>query len=157
MEISEGGVTSGPRLAARVAPSHPQPDTDDSGHDEQARQAHQQLEHLAAEPFQAPLSEPGAAVVLHYAHSDAGAASAVAELEALGVRACAVQADLASVEAVRQLATRALDFLGGLDALVNNAGITMNRPFAEITPEQFDRLYHVNVRAGFFLTQSLYP
>jgi NAD(P)-dependent dehydrogenase (short-subunit alcohol dehydrogenase family) len=46
-------------------------------------------------------------------------------------------------------------FLGGLDVLVNNAGITMNRPFGKVTMEQFDQLYHVNVRAPFFLTQAL--
>jgi glucose 1-dehydrogenase len=101
------------------------------------------------------MGREGAEVVLHYAHSDQGAATAAAELERLGVRARVIQADLASVEEVRLLASQALEFLGGLDALVNNAGITMNRPFAQVTPEQFDQLYHVNVRAGFFLTQSV--
>ncbi|MFH1569587.1 MAG: SDR family oxidoreductase [Gemmatimonadota bacterium] len=103
------------------------------------------------------MGREGAAVVLHYAHSDRGAVSAVAELEELGVRARAIQADFASVAAVRRLAAEALEFLGGLEALVNNAGITMNRPFAEVTPEQFDLLYGVNVRAGFFLTQAALP
>jgi len=103
------------------------------------------------------MGRQGADVVLHYAHSDRGAASAASELEGDGVRARAVQADLASVEEVRRLAAGALEFLGGLDILVNNAGITMNRPFAEITPEQFDQLYQVNVRAGFFLAQAALP
>jgi len=47
--------------------------------------------------------------------------------------------------------------LGGMDVLVNNAGITMNRPFEKVEPAQFDQLYHVNVRAPFFLTQALLP
>ena len=38
---------------------------------------------------------------------------------------------------------------------MNNAGITFNRPFRRVTLEQFDRLYHVNVRAQFFLTQRV--
>jgi NAD(P)-dependent dehydrogenase (short-subunit alcohol dehydrogenase family) len=99
----------------------------------------------------------GAEVVLHYAHSDQGARTAVEELGRTGVRAAAFQADFAHLEEVRQLAGKALEFLDGLDVLVNNAGITMNRPFAQVTAEQFDLLYQVNVRAGFFLTQAALP
>jgi NAD(P)-dependent dehydrogenase (short-subunit alcohol dehydrogenase family) len=58
---------------------------------------------------------------------------------------------------VRELGLRAGEWLGGLDVLVNNAGITMNRPFEQVTPEQFDTLYHVNIRAQFFLTQACLP
>ena len=52
---------------------------------------------------------------------------------------------------------RALDFLGQVDCLVNNAGITLNKPFLQVTPEQFDLLFHVNIRAQFFLTQRIVP
>ena len=38
---------------------------------------------------------------------------------------------------------------------MNNSGITFNKPFSEVTPAQFDRLYHVNVRAPYFLTQHI--
>jgi 3-oxoacyl-[acyl-carrier protein] reductase len=65
----------------------------------------------------------GADVALHYSHSDKGAKSAV--------------------EA----------FLGGVDCLVNNAGITFNKPFLQISLAQFETLYDVNIRAQFFLTQ----
>lgn len=41
--------------------------------------------------------------------------------------------------------------------MINNAGITMNRPFEEVTEEQYNTLYDVNVRAQFFLTQALVP
>jgi NAD(P)-dependent dehydrogenase (short-subunit alcohol dehydrogenase family) len=99
----------------------------------------------------------GAAVALHYAHSDAGARSAVGEIRAAGGKAEAFGADFNEVDAARDLAGRAIEFLGGLDVLVNNAGITMNRPFEQVTPAQFDLLYHVNVRAGFFLTQAALP
>ena len=96
----------------------------------------------------------GADVVLHYAHSGAGAESAVTEIQTLGRRAAAFGADFGNTEEVRGLAGRALEFLGGLDCLVNNAGITMNMPFLDVTPEQFDTLYNVNVRAQFVLTQA---
>jgi NAD(P)-dependent dehydrogenase (short-subunit alcohol dehydrogenase family) len=99
----------------------------------------------------------GAAVVLHYAHSEGGAMSAVKEIQQSNGQAIALQADFTQVDAVKQLAGRALEFLGGLDVLVNNAGITMNLPFEQVTPEQFDTLYHVNIRAQFFLTQAALP
>ena len=99
----------------------------------------------------------GAAVVLHYAHSEAGAASAVDEIRGAGGSAEVFQADLADIEQVRALASQAIDFLGGLDVLVNNAGITMNKPFLQVTPEQFDTLYDVNIRGMYFLTQAAVP
>ena len=58
---------------------------------------------------------------------------------------------------MQALATKAGDFLGGIDVLVNNAGITLNMAFENVTPEQFDTLFHVNIRAQFFLTQALLP
>jgi NAD(P)-dependent dehydrogenase (short-subunit alcohol dehydrogenase family) len=97
----------------------------------------------------------GADVVLHYAHSDAGAKSAVAEIEAMGRRAAAYKANFDCVNEVVALAGSAIYFLGGVDCLVNNAGITFNKPFLKITQEQFDTMYHVNVRAQFFLTQRV--
>ena len=99
----------------------------------------------------------GAAVALHYSRSDAGARSAVDQIRAAGGRAEAFGADFASVESVQRLASQAQEFLGAVDVLVNNAGITMNLPFERVAPEQFDLLYAVNVRAPFFLTQRLLP
>jgi NAD(P)-dependent dehydrogenase (short-subunit alcohol dehydrogenase family) len=99
----------------------------------------------------------GADVALHFAHSDEGARSAAAEASRDGVRAETFSADLARLAEVGRLAADALAFLGGLDVLVNNAGITLNLPFERVTPEQFDVVYGVNVRGLFFLTQALVP
>ncbi|MHB8972372.1 MAG: SDR family NAD(P)-dependent oxidoreductase [Pirellulaceae bacterium] len=97
----------------------------------------------------------GADVVLHYAHSGEGAVSAVAEIRAMGRRTEVFQADFDCLDEVQSLAQRAIDFLGGIDCLVNNSGITLNRPFLQVTPQQFDVLYHVNVRAQYFLLQRV--
>ena len=99
----------------------------------------------------------GAAVVLHHAHSGEGAASAVDEIRKAGGAAVAIKADFSRVDEATRLARQAVQWLDGLDVLVNNAGITMNLPFEKVTPEQFDTLYHVNVRAPFFLTQAALP
>jgi NAD(P)-dependent dehydrogenase (short-subunit alcohol dehydrogenase family) len=99
----------------------------------------------------------GADVVLHYAHSGKGADSAVVEIRAMGRRAAAFLADFDQVDQVAALGDRALDYLGRIDCLVNNAGITFNKPFLQVTPEQFDLLFHVNIKAQFFLTQRIVP
>ena len=99
----------------------------------------------------------GAQVALHYSHSEHGAQEAVATIRATGGIAEAFRADFSQVEDVGRLAAEALGFLGGLDILVNNAGITTNAPFAEITTEQFDLLYQVNVRAACFWRSGVCP
>jgi len=97
----------------------------------------------------------GADVVVHYGHDAKGARSAVDEIRAMGRKSEAFQADFDKVEEAVKLGQSALQFLGGIDCLVNNAGITLNRPYLEVTPDQFDRLYHVNIRAQYFLTQVI--
>jgi NAD(P)-dependent dehydrogenase (short-subunit alcohol dehydrogenase family) len=99
----------------------------------------------------------GADVALHYAHSAQGAESAVKEIEQIGRNAQAFKADFAVVAEAQSLVVQARDFLGGMDILVCNAGITMNMPFEKVTPEQFDTLYNVNVRAPFFAAQAALP
>jgi NAD(P)-dependent dehydrogenase (short-subunit alcohol dehydrogenase family) len=97
----------------------------------------------------------GADVVLHYAHSDSGAKTALEQIQAMGRKATALRANFDSVDQVVELGGAAIDFLGGIDCLVNNAGISFNKPFLKVTREQFDCLYHVNIRAQFFLTQRV--
>ncbi len=97
----------------------------------------------------------GADVVLHYAHSGEGATQAVAEIREMGRRAEVFAANFDQLDELQRLASSAIEFLGGIDCLVNNSGITLNRPFLQVTPEQFELLYHVNVRAQYFLTQRV--
>ena len=46
---------------------------------------------------------------------------------------------------------------GRMDALINNAGMALNCPFEAVTPEQFDQIFRINVRAPYFLTQAALP
>jgi len=99
----------------------------------------------------------GAVVALHYSRSGSGAESAVQEIVDSGGQAKAFQADFTDVRQVQQLTQKAIDYLEGIDVLVNNAGITMTLEFEEVTPVQFDTLYSVNVRAQFFAMQTALP
>jgi 3-oxoacyl-[acyl-carrier protein] reductase len=95
----------------------------------------------------------GADVAVHYSHDDSGAKTAAEETHRLGRRAEVFKADFNDIAQVQELGRQAVKFLGGVDCLVNNAGITFNKSFFEVTPAQFDTVYNVNIRAQFFLTQ----
>ncbi|MFJ8310527.1 MULTISPECIES: SDR family oxidoreductase [unclassified Streptomyces] len=110
------------------------------------------------------LAAEGALVVVHYGHDGAAAQETVDAIAADGGRAFAVGADLAGTEGVERLADavrsglRAHTGQESLDILVNNAALTgAHGPFAATTPDVFDRLFAVNVRAPFFLVQQLLP
>jgi NAD(P)-dependent dehydrogenase (short-subunit alcohol dehydrogenase family) len=95
----------------------------------------------------------GADVVLHYSASREGAESAVEEIHAAGGRATVICAELGDVGECFRLVDEAAGFLDGLDILVNNAGVTETSPFLETPPDQFDKLYHINIRGQFFCAQ----
>ena len=100
------------------------------------------------------LGQLGADVALHYRGSAEGAAEAVASIREQGRRAIAIQGNLEIVEECRRVVDEAAAFLGGLDGLVNNAGITTTIDFLDVTEEQFDRSYNLNIRGQFFCSQQ---
>lgn len=99
----------------------------------------------------------GARVVLHYCHSGDGAQAAVDEITRNGGSATAIAADFRRFESLAELADAAVEFLGGCDVLVNNAGITYNVPLRKLQRDQFETLMNVNLRSQLFLTQALVP
>ena len=66
-------------------------------------------------------------------------------------------ADLCDTAALRACAARAQEQLGGVDILVNAAGINLRQPFAEVTPEAWQTQIALHLSAPFFLTQALAP
>jgi NAD(P)-dependent dehydrogenase (short-subunit alcohol dehydrogenase family) len=94
-------------------------------------------------------------VVVNYARNAEAAASVVAEAEAAGVRAMALQADV-SVAADRQrLVDLSYAEYGGIDLLVNNAGVAplVRADLLEAGEVSFDRVVNINLKGPFFLTQ----
>ena len=79
--------------------------------------------------------------------------AAAAELEALGVRAVPLQADLADADAAMECVDEAVARLGRLDVLVGNAAAQLRRPFLDVSPEEFDGLVSVNLKSLYFTAQ----
>lgn len=85
---------------------------------------------------------------------------AAEECQRLGATALALEADVAEPAAVRRAVAGTVDGLGGVDALVNNAGLFStipDRPFEQIPVEEFDRVMAVNVRGAFLFCQAVAP
>jgi 3-oxoacyl-[acyl-carrier protein] reductase len=100
------------------------------------------------------LAADGAEVIAHYGASKEAAESLVKEIQAKGGKASAIHADLNDPKGAEALAAQ---INGLIDILVNNAGVVEYVPFSETTPEQFDKLFNVNVKSLFFVTQKLAP
>ncbi len=100
------------------------------------------------------LAVEGAAVVVNYASSRAGADKVVAEITANGGKAVAVQADVAKMPDIERLFAETKKAFGALDILVNNAGIYEFLPLEQITEDHFHKQFNVNVLGQILATQE---
>ena len=100
------------------------------------------------------LAADGADVAITYEKSAERARAVVADIEALGRRAVAIQADSADPVAVRGAVDQAAQTLGGLDILVNNAGIFRGGALDDLTLDDIDATLNVNVRAVIVASQA---
>src|SRR3979411_2453716 len=99
------------------------------------------------------LAAEGANVVV--AEVDRAAAKEVVdEIEKAGARGLAVQVDISSVPDVSRLFERTLSEFGGVDILINNAGIGIAKPLIEYTEADWDKQLGVNLKGMFFATQE---
>src|SRR5438128_9368593 len=92
------------------------------------------------------LAQEGADVVINYNSDPRGAEEALAEVQALGRRGAVIRANLGTVSEVRELVARSAEALGGLDVLVNNAGIEKHAAFPDVTENDFDAVLNVNLK-----------
>jgi len=95
------------------------------------------------------LARDGIAVAINYASGQAAADALVAEIEAAGGRAIAVQADLADPATPARLFDAAEHAFGGVDILVNNAAVMELGPLAEMSDAAFARQMSINVESVF--------
>ena len=97
------------------------------------------------------LAASGAAVVVNYASSKAGADKVVADITGAGGKAVAVQGDVSKEADIAKLFAEAVKAFGRVDILVNNAGIYEFAPLEAITAEHFHKQFNLNV-LGLLLT-----
>ena len=83
--------------------------------------------------------------------------AAAARLRADGIAAATLAANLADTASVRKAGAEAESLLGGVDILVNAAGVNLRQPFLEVTPESWATQLALHLSAPFFLTQALAP
>src|SRR5579862_8262037 len=100
------------------------------------------------------LAAAGAAVVVNYAGSRAGAESVVSAITGAGGKALAVQVDVAKLEDVQRLVAQTVKAFGAPDILVNNAGVYGFAPLEEVTAELFHRQFNINVLGLLQVTQE---
>src|SRR5690625_2161384 len=95
------------------------------------------------------LARNGANVVVNYAGSKEKAEAVVNEIEALGRKAVAIQANVANSEEVTALVKDTIDQLGSIDILVNNAGINRDNLLMRMKEDEFDDVIETNLKGVF--------
>lgn len=100
-------------------------------------------------------AEHGANVAFTYSSSEAPALELEKELGALGVKAKAYKSNAASFEEAEQLVSSVLEDFGGVDVLINNAGITKDNLLMRMGEEDFDKVIEVNLKSVFNMTKAV--
>jgi 3-oxoacyl-[acyl-carrier protein] reductase len=95
------------------------------------------------------LAAGGARVVVNHPHTPEPAAAVVADIAAAGGSALAIAADISDRAEYQAMVQRLLGEYGRWDLLVNNAAVAVTKPFPQITQEEFDRSFAVNVKGVF--------
>ena len=107
------------------------------------------------------LAKRGAKVVVTYTSesSKAKVDDLLAEIEKIGntSKAISVRADLNDLDSPSTIIKSTVDAFGGVDILINNAGVELVKRLEGISSEEFDTVYNVNVRAPMLLTQAAIP
>ena len=96
------------------------------------------------------LGADGTEVVVNYVQNSGKAQQVVEAVEAAGSRAVAVRADVGRVEDVRRLFQAAEERFGGVDVVINNASVSVFKAHAEVSEEEFDRVFGLIARGTFF-------
>ena len=96
----------------------------------------------------------GADIVVHYNSSKKEAEKTKEIITSLGRRCKLIKSNLKIVEECRNTVDEAATFLGGLDALVNNAGLTTSKDINDIDEDHFNDIFFLNFRSYFFCAQQ---
>ena len=99
------------------------------------------------------LAAEGAKVAINFAGNTEKAEAVKAEIEAAGGEALLVQANVADAAAVEEMVVKVVEAFGGIDVLVNNAGITRDGLLVRMKDEDFDAVLDTNLKGVFYCTK----
>ncbi len=100
------------------------------------------------------LARAGHTVAVHYGRSAAEAQALAEEIQALGVQAVLIQGDLSTLAGAKAVADEAIQALGGLEILVNNAGVTRDGLVMRMCDEDWQSVIETNLEAPFALIRA---
>ena len=96
------------------------------------------------------LAVDGAAVIINYARNEQLAHEIVKAISTKGGKAVAIQADVSKPAEVQRLFSEAEKAIGGLDIVIANAGVHIEKPLIENTEEDYDYIFDINAKGVFF-------
>ncbi|MBC2705431.1 SDR family NAD(P)-dependent oxidoreductase [Desulfobacula sp.] len=99
-------------------------------------------------------AKEGADILVNYHSNDAAAKETVGEIEKLGRKAVAVAADVASYESAQNMVEECVKQLGGVDIVVNNAGVSKPSMLLKMKEEDWDAIIDIHLKAAFNTTQA---
>lgn len=103
------------------------------------------------------LAQNGSHVALNYRTSVDSAKEVVEEVESLGLKGLAIQADVASFEDAQSMTDKVVAELGGLDILINNAGINRDGVIWKMSEEQWDEVIAIDLKGTFNYIRAAAP
>lgn len=101
------------------------------------------------------LGRRGANVAINYAGNEVKAQEVVEELQALGVQAIKIQANVANESEVKEMMKEVVNTFGSIDILVNNAGVNRDGLLMRMKEEDFDEVIDTNLKGAFLATKAV--
>lgn len=103
------------------------------------------------------IAAQGGNVAIVYAGNEEAALNTKSQAESLGAKAFVYQADVSDFEAAKRVVEQAAADLGGVDGLVNNAGVTCDKLLLRMSEQDFDRVLQVNLKGTFNMIKHITP
>jgi glucose 1-dehydrogenase len=100
------------------------------------------------------LAQEGADIVIDYVGNSEPADATVTQIQKLGRRGLAVEADISSVDQIHSMMKQAVEAFGGVDVLINNAGVEKHASIWEATEHDYDLVLTINLKGAFFASQA---